>query len=355
MVRDGRGFSLVEVLISTAISLSATLIACRLAAGAQTHWRVTAARVDLQQRARAAADMLSRALLEAGAGPQAGPAYGPLSRYIPAVLPRRVGVRGAHPFDQVRRDSFTAIRVLADVSHSTLALPMASGSTAMELAAVTGCPVPTCGFAEGSAAMLIDPDGSYDIVTITGVAAASLTVRARGAASGRTHRVGSPVLSIDSSSFFVDPSTFVLHRYDGDASDVPAIDDVVAMDVRYYGATGPPAWPRPPAGEANCLYDAGGAYLSALMPALAGVGGLVELTDAMLTDGPWCGSGGTRFDADLLRVRRIRVTVRLQASDPAVRGSDRRRFLNPGPATRDASMVPDVIVSIDVTPRNLGL
>jgi hypothetical protein len=162
------------------------------------------------------------------------------------------------------------------------------------------------------------------------------------------------VLSIDSSSFFIDPS-YVLRRYDGDASDMPAIDDVVAMDVRYYGATEPPIWPRPPSGEANCLYDAGGAYQSALMPALSGVGGLVELTAEMLSDGPWCGSGGTQFDADLLRVRRIRITVRLQASDPAVRGSDRQRFATPGSAMRETSMVSDVFVSIDVTLRNVGL
>ena len=113
-------------------------------------------------------------------------------------------------------------------------------------------------------------------------------------------------------------------------------------------------WPRPPAGEANCLYDAAGTYQSALMPALAGVAGLVEMTGPMLIDGPWCGSGGTRFDADLLRVRRIRITVRLQASDPAVRGSDRQRFANPGSAKRETSMVPDVTVTIDATPRNLG-
>ena len=78
------------------------------------------------------------------------------------------------------------------------------------------------------------------------------------------------------------------------------------------------------------------------------------MTGPMLIDGPWCGSGGTRFDADLLRVRRIRITVRLQASDPAVRGSDRQRFANRGSAKRETSMVPDVTVTIDATPRNLG-
>ena len=40
------------------------------------------------------------------------------------------------------------------------------------------------------------------------------------------------------------------------------------------------------------LYDAAGTYQSALMPALAGVAGLVEMTGPMLIDGPWCGSGG---------------------------------------------------------------
>jgi prepilin-type N-terminal cleavage/methylation domain-containing protein len=353
-MRASRGFSLLEVLISTAISLSATLIACRLAAGAQTNWRVTGARVDLQQRARAAADMLSRSLLEAGAGPQAGPAYGPLSHYLPGVLPRRIGLRGADPFDQFRRDAFTSIRVNADATHSTLSLPLPPGSAAMELAAVRGCAVPTCGFAEGSTALLIDPDGSYDLFTVTDVSGASLSVRALGPGSGRTHRAGSPVLAIESSSFFLDASSSVLHRYDGDASDVPLIDDVVAMEVRYYGATQAPVWPRPAAGAANCLYDAGGAYQSALMPALAGIAGLVEMAGAMLSDGPWCGNGGTRFDADLLRVRRIRISVRLQASDPAVRGSDRQRFFNPGTARASSSLVPDVVVLLDITPRNLG-
>jgi hypothetical protein len=352
-VKGARGFSLLEVLISTAISLGATLIACRLAVGAQANWRVTGARVDLQQRARAVADMLSRSLREAGGGPQAGIAYGPLARRVPAVLPRRIGARGADPFDEVRSDAFTAIRVVADTTHAALSMPLAPGSTTIELANAPGCAIPTCGFADGSTAMVVAPDGAYDIFSVTGVAGASLTVRGLGPGSGRTHRLGSPVLSIESASFFVAPPS-VLHRYDGDASDVPAIDDVVGIDVRYYGATQPPLWPRPPGGEANCLYDAAGSYQAALMPTLSGVGGLVEMTAAMLSDGPWCGSGANQFDADLLRVRRLRISVRLQAADAALRGRDTGRFFNPGTATGDTSMVADVVVPLDITPRNLG-
>ena len=81
--------------------------------------------------------------------------------------------------------------------------------------------------------------------------------------------------------------------------------------------------------------------------------GLVEMDAAMLTDGPWCGSGGTLFDADLLRLRRVRISLRLQASDASLRGRDPARFLNAGTARSEAAQVPDVTVSIDVAPRNL--
>jgi hypothetical protein len=89
------------------------------------------------------------------------------------------------------------------------------------------------------------------------------------------------------------------------------------------------------------------------MPVLSGVGGKTELTGDMLTDGPWCGSGDTRFDADLLRVRRVGVTLRLQAADPATRGVNPMQFRRRGSATNGAAMVADVTVAIDVAPRNL--
>jgi prepilin-type N-terminal cleavage/methylation domain-containing protein len=348
-----RGFSLIEVLIATAISLAATLLACRLAAGAQASWRVNGARADLQQRARVAADMLSRAVLEAGGGPLTGEASGPLPRRIPAVLPRRIGVRGADPVGAFRRDAFTTIQVVAETTHAALALPAGPGPAALELAAVAGCAIPTCGFTIGATALVLDGSGNHDIFTVTDVSGAVLSVRARGPGSGRSYPTGSPVLSIETSSFFVDSASSSLHRYDGDSSDLPAVDDVVGMEVRYEGTVRPPLWPKPPGGEANCLYDAAGTYHAALMPTLAGVAGLVEMDAAMLTDGPWCGSGGTQFDADLLRVRRLRVSVRLQASDAALRGADRTRFANAGTARSDASLVADVTVSIGASPRNL--
>jgi prepilin-type N-terminal cleavage/methylation domain-containing protein len=353
MTHGNSGFSLVEVLVSVAISLTVTVVATRLAAGAQAAWRVASARVDLQQRARVAADVLSHSLLAAGGGPHTGVARGRLLRHMPPVLPRRIGRRGAHGSTEFRRDAFTVVHTSADATHATLLRPADPGATTLELAPVPGCAVPTCGVSEGATILLLTTSGVYELFTITAIDDASLSVRRQGAGSGWTFAAGTPVLAVDSSSFSIDAAASVLRKYDGDASDVPLVDDVVGMDVRYYGDVRAPLWPRPPAGEANCLYAADGTYNAALMPALAGAGGLAELTAATLTDGPWCGAGETQFDADLLRIRRIRVSLRLQAADPVVRGRD-PRFRVPGRARSESSMVADLTVTIDTSPRNLG-
>ena len=72
----------------------------------------------------------------------------------------------------------------------------------------------------------------------------------------------------------------------------------------------------------------------------------------MLTDGPWCPSETNtdgddmpnKFDADLLRVRQVRVTLRVQVANEVLRGPagvlfrhggtlDRRRTLRAGPGS----------------------
>ena len=84
-------------------------------------------------------------------------------------------------------------------------------------------------------------------------------------------------------------------------------------------------------------------------------GSLAPLTAAMLEDGRWCGSGGNEFDADLLRVRKVRVSMRLQVAAAALRGANTLLFRNPGVAKDSARQVADYTVSFEVTPRNLNL
>ena len=138
---------------------------------------------------------------------------------------------------------------------------------------MTGCAVPTCGFVgrvDGDAGRSATArTTSFTVTEVTArrspcaPAVPAAVARHRRRLAGALDRV---LLLLRR------PGSSVLHRYDGDSSDVPAIDDVVAMEVRYYGGTQPPLWPRPPAGEANCLYDAAGAYQCGADAGAHGVG-----------------------------------------------------------------------------------
>jgi hypothetical protein len=100
------------------------------------------------------------------------------------------------------------------------------------------------------------------------------------------------------------------------------------------------------------------------VPRLASLGagsGLVKLTSAQLTDGPWCPDAASenRYDADLLRVRTVRVMIRLQTGNALLRASlasgRGALFANTGTARQAARMVPDLSIRFDVSPRNMNL
>jgi len=344
------GISLVEVLVAMAIALLVTALATVLTIEAQATWAADSARLDVQQRSRAAADLLTRALRDAGGGgPTAG---GPLVHAFAPVLPRRIGARDAHAPEVFRRDAISIVRGAGDADHAVLLTGAPPGTAVLDLAPGPGCTLLPCGLAEGEHVVLFDRTGRFDLFTVVALDGAAASVRHHGGGSAAPYPPGSPVLPVHSGTYYLDPAARILRTYDGDRSDLPLVDDVVEMDVEYSGDPRPPLLPKPPAGDGNCLFGADGSYLAALMPPLAAPAGLAPLPPGILTDGPWCGSGGNRFDADLLRVRRIRVRLRLQASSPSVRGTAPGLFRHPGTAGPDA--VPDVSVTIDVSPPNLA-
>jgi len=97
----------------------------------------------------------------------------------------------------------------------------------------------------------------------------------------------------------------------------------------------------------------------ASVPRLPNLGGnllgLVELSPPVLTDGPWCpdAASPTRFDADLLRVRRARISLRLEAAPAQLRGRG-TFFMRPGASSSGLRLVPDRVVSFEVVPRGAG-
>ena len=100
-----------------------------------------------------------------------------------------------------------------------------------------------------------------------------------------------------------DPSagTGQLMRYDGKESDLPLTDHLVGLEFTYFDASG-----------------------AALAP-------------ETFQDGPWFPDDRdiNRFDTDLLKIRRVRVTLRVQAATPALR-----------------RMLRDRTITFDVAPRN---
>ena len=204
-----------------------------------------------------------------------------------------------------------------------------------------------------------------DVVTIFTDPAAALARGAVTPSESRTYHLKQDAEGI-----------WQLMQYDGLASDQPAVEDVIALRFEYFGSGEPPtasvtprgdvrvtygAAPPPPsvddpgdtwgAGENCTIANAGGQHV----PRLANLGaGVVPIAPALLQDGPWCPDAAHpfRFDADLLRIRRVTVQVRLQAARP-FRGLPGAWFTNGGAAGDPWRFVPDERVTLEVMPRNV--
>ena len=191
-----------------------------------------------------------------------------------------------------------------------------------------------------------------------------------GSPLSKVYTEGATVAEIVAATYWLQRDTHQLMRYDGWQTDAPVADHISALKFEYFGDGSPPIlrrplsdpqgpWtsygPTPPlvdlddistpgygAGE-NCVFtvDRGATITRPDVPDLGGGPSLLVRLDAQrLVDGPWCPDPGSalRFDADLLRIRRVRVTVRVRAS---------RTLLT--------TRIPDLEISVDVAPRNLGL
>ena len=106
----------------------------------------------------------------------------------------------------------------------------------------------------------------------------------------------------------------------------------------------------------NCTFLVDGEQHRSRLAVLESGGRLARAGAALFTDGPWCPDAlaPNRFDADLLRVRRIDVLLRVQAALPQFRGRDLLRFRNPGVATAPAQAVPDQDIRFSVSPHSLA-
>ena len=152
-------------------------------------------------------------------------------------------------------------------------------------------------------------------------AADGLASDLRAAAGVRPYRVG-PVrddgiagvyyrpdtitaLGDETRTYYLKADTFELMQYDGGVSDLPMIEHVVSLAFEYFGAD-----------------DSGR--------------GLARIDPGMLVDGPWTEDAAhRRVDADVQRIRSVRVFMRLESTAPSLR-----------------RLVPDEEITFDIALRN---
>lgn len=355
-MQSARGFTMVEALVAVSLALVVMSAAMQLAAAHLTVAGATPEVVDEQQRARSGADALAGDLAMAGSGMSIGPHAGGLIRAFAPIVPRRMGQTGADAFDVARPDAVTIVYVPGTHAQVLLAQPMTSASDPMAVDGSTGCPLGTvvCGLQQGTTALLFDESGRFDLVTVVAIQPGVATVQHRQqGVPNFVYGSGAAIAEAESHTYYFDRSALQLRHSDGAQSDVPVIDNVVDVSFEYWGDPAPPAFPRPKSGVGNCLYDAAGARLP-VAPALPSSGGtLITLPIAVLADGPWCGAGSFRYDADLLRVRLVRVRLRVQVANMMFRGTS-SDFLLGGRGRNAARNIPDYSIRFDVAPRNMN-
>ena len=355
---DQRGFTLTEVLVSTTIMLAVTATIFNFMNPAQGTAQTQPEVSDMQQRSRVGSEVLFKELIMAGAGPYQGAVTGSLINFFAPILPRRSGKLNPDPATgsgSFKTDTITLSYIPNTASQSFLFDPMPNVSAELKVSAQPHCPQnqQLCGFTVGMGLLIFDTSGNFDTFTITEVQNAAGHLQHRGQQFSVAYPAGASVAQVVNFTYYLDRNTNQLRRYDGLDTDVPLIDNVVDLRFQYFGDPTPPTSPRPQAGQANCLYDAAGNYQNP-GTLTANDGALVELNATNLTDGPYCGGGGNQFDVDLLRLRKVRVTMRMQVATPTLRGGQAL-----GGETRITTgaerYVPDYTVAFEVSPRNLNL
>jgi type II secretory pathway pseudopilin PulG len=392
--RSVRGFTVVELLIAMAIMIGVTAAIFSLSDPSHGTYRTQPEVSDMQQRLRVGTSFITNALLVAGAGsPAGGRLTGSLMNFFAAIQPYRTGMIAPDPAAGIfyRDDAITIFYVPVGSPQTTISDPMPQPSSEVKVEPEPSCagtsqPL-SCKFKDGMRAIIFDDTGAWDDFTITQVQDSAGHMQHNKSIVGNTfskaYNTGAQLAQILQRTFYWNEPMLQLMNYDGDQRDEVVADNVVALRFEYFGEPRPPVYITDPDGtrwttygplppmlgssngttwpqSENCVFlldGASGRQVSRLPDLAPGSSGLVPLTEAMLTDGPWCPDANfpTRFDADLLRIRKVGVRLRVQVASSQLRGPAGALFLRGGQASMGRNLVPDQDIRFEVTPRNFNL
>ena len=310
MIRREGGFTFVELIVASAILITVSAAVLWLLHDGLAAAPVLEEATDLQQRARVSIDALAAELRAAAAGPPSGP----LSRYFAAVEPRAA----IDPPGTASASALTVRYVPPNGAHSRLVQPLLPGVPTAFVDTASPCPLGTtaCGFNASTTAVVFDPSGAADFVSVDAIAPGVLTVSDPIAGRAQPYPAGDEIAEALQVSFIFDPAARQLRRAEG-GGDFVLADNINAVTFEYFAAD------------------------------------MSRLPLALFGDGPFVGAGSTAFDADLLRIRTVRATLRFDTGVDRLRGIDTRLFARPGTAS-GARVLPDLVARLDVALRNGG-
>jgi hypothetical protein len=306
---DERGATLLELLVALAIVLTGLALGTGLVRQAAEAWRWQPEAADQAQRLRVGVETLSSALAGAGVGLPGGDDDS--GAFVPAVFPHLRGVTGADAPLSVFPDRFTVVSASADDEARGRLIGVAQGLDPLQFDPGFCAPLaPACGFRVGQRVIVASRLAAADLVGISNVAPGLL----EHDPTALTHRYESAddarMAAVEVRGYYVDAARRQL-RLRTPGTDMPVLDGVDGLEIRLLGEPRAPARPRPPPGLANCVVGADG--LPRLPDLAPDHGPFVLLHAARLSDGPVCGAGSWRFDADLYRVRLVRFVLRIAA------------------------------------------
>jgi hypothetical protein len=395
------------MMVASAIMISITAAIFALVDPSRGTYRTQPEVSDMQQRLRVGGMFLRDDLVMAGAGSQAAVAptspKGSLMNYFAPLQPVRLGGNLADPLNGVyfRDDTVTVFYIPAGAPQATIEFDMPQPSAELQIGRDPACgnnANQLCNWKIGMRVLVFDDQGAFDTITVTQVqpgAGGALNVEGMvqhnkhlaGNELSKRYQQGAQLAQVQQRTYYWDQNALQLKIFDGADRDEAVIDNVVNVRFTYFGEPRAPFLmpdntttygPRPPslgvqnrgngtndiggwpAGE-NCAFQidpANGANRISRLPNLApGSEMLVPMAEEMLTDGPWCPDANfpTRFDADLLRVRKIGVVMRVQVASAELRGPAGVLFSHGGTNTNSRTLVPDQEVQFEISPRNFNL
>ncbi len=254
--------SLVEVLVSAALSIVLSGAVLSLVVAGQTLARTQPDSLDLQQRARVAMQVIAADLRDAGAGVEHGDLAGPLARYFPPIAPSPDG-------------GITLWTATSPDAQGTAAFAVSAGTTLVTLRDSPVCPdgEPACGFTPGAIAIAFTAGGCRTTIRVGTAGGAALQLAAP--LTGCTLDAGAAVAEGTVRTYRVDPvARQLIRRDEATGSSAPLVDGVASLTAAFFA-------------------DAAGDH------AIAGTS-----------------------DAALMAVRRVRLTLRFVAANPLLRIPD---------------------------------